>query len=566
VPRVRRGLGRAWRWLLGLADRRLGALVLFGLALLAYGVQAAAWPLGAGRDLDEYLYAWIQLFDADPVLPWSMLFRTPVTPIVIGPLLDVAGGSLAEPFMAVLYALSIVAWSAAARAFGPRAALAVAVALLAYPGYAAVFHVLSSEPLFAAAFSLWALLVVRAAAAPSTGRFAAVGLATALVALVRPGNVVLVAVALLALAAAAPWRRRLAWAGVTVLVALLPLAGWAVHNGLRFDEWTVARGGNAVFPFYRVLLQDRIVSPAHGDASRRLGRAVSEHLLTREPYRSYGITLDDVFTRATARVHEDMYILSDEVFGWKTDYSVLREAALEGVRAEPGAYVRGVLKTIWLQLSEPYYVGAGAGPAQPASGSAAPPTKTVDGRELPRPSEGQLIPGGQNLWILRPDNAIRQVWTSPTEHHFVFADPSLRPRFEEIVRERDALFSALPDRSGTTSLARRLDQVSRWYPRAVLLVLVGVAGIALRRPRAWLTLVALALAAVAVVSFNALGLLADRDFMIPVAPAFVVFAAGGLLGPRSARRRSRRSRRSPDRPHPRRRRRRPRGRRKPSRP
>ena len=82
----------------------LGALALFGCGLAVYAVRASAWPLKAGRDLDEYLYAYIQLFDADVLLPWSMLFRTPVTPVVAGLSLDVAGGALAEPLAAVLFA------------------------------------------------------------------------------------------------------------------------------------------------------------------------------------------------------------------------------------------------------------------------------------------------------------------------------------------------------------------------------------------------------------------------------------------------------------------------------
>ena len=60
------------------------------LALAVYGVRAIGWPLIAGRDLDEYLYGYIQFLDWHPLLPWSMLFRTPVTPIVAGTALDVA--------------------------------------------------------------------------------------------------------------------------------------------------------------------------------------------------------------------------------------------------------------------------------------------------------------------------------------------------------------------------------------------------------------------------------------------------------------------------------------------
>ena len=67
-----------------MADRWLGAVLLFFLALVVYAVESIGWPLVAGRDLDEYLYSYIQLLDWHPLLPWSPLFRTPVTPIAAG--------------------------------------------------------------------------------------------------------------------------------------------------------------------------------------------------------------------------------------------------------------------------------------------------------------------------------------------------------------------------------------------------------------------------------------------------------------------------------------------------
>src|SRR6185503_15970699 len=109
---VTRRLKHAANWLEALAGRRLGAAVLFVAGLCVYAVRAVGWPLVAGRDLDEYLYGYIQLFDRHPLLPWSMLFRTPVTPVVAGGALDFAGGALAEPLLAVLFALSVVAWAA----------------------------------------------------------------------------------------------------------------------------------------------------------------------------------------------------------------------------------------------------------------------------------------------------------------------------------------------------------------------------------------------------------------------------------------------------------------------
>ena len=519
-------------WLERLASRPRGALVLFLAALAVYGIQTIAWPLKAGRDLDEYLYAYLQLFDGDPVLPWSLLFRTPVTPIVAGGALDLFDGALAEPLMALLFAGSIVAWSAAARYFGARVALAVAISLLVYPAYGLMFHELSSEPVFAASFALWALLVARAASRPSVAGFAFAGLGVALLALVRPGNAVLIVFALFPLALRGSFRNRLAWAASFAAAAVIPLVGWSLVNGVRFDEYGPARGGNAVIPFYRAFITDRIVSPENGDASRRLADAVERHLLTREPYRSYGVTLDDVFERGSFRIHEDLYLLSDEVFGWDTDYSVLRDAGIEAVRAHPRAYASGVAKTLWLQLSESFFrdlpeTGSESVPAKPE-------TVAIGGaQQLPRPTEGEPIPGGQVVWISRPDNGIRQVWTSPTRFTFSFADPRDRPRFEYVLARRDELFTALPDRSGNASFALRLNQLSRWFPRPILWIAVGLIGIAVRRPRGSGTLVAVALAAILVVSLNALGLFADRHFVLPVAPAFVLLGLGGVLGART---------------------------------
>jgi hypothetical protein len=527
---VRHRFARALAWLERLADRRLGALVLFVVALCAYGVESIGWPLAAGRDLDEYLYGYIQLLDWHPLLPWSVLFRTPVTPVVAGSLLDVGGGALAEPVMALLFAGSVVAWAVAARAFGTRAALLVAAALLVYPAYALMFHELSSEPFFAAAFALWALLVTRAARRPSARSFVFVGLGVALLALVRPGNALLLVFALFPFALGDRLRERVTWAGTFLIAAIVPLAAWAVLNGVRFGDYTLARGGNAVVPFYRAFITDRIVAPDNGPASRQLADAVRQHLLTRNPYKAYGVTVNEVFSSGSFRIHEDLYVLSDQVFGWNSNYSILRKAGIEAVRKHPAKYASGVSETVWQQLSKSLFH------LSPSSSSSSPRSATVDvkGRRLPAPTEGQPIPAGQNVWISRPDNSIRDVWSSPTEHHFVFTKPQQRPRFNAIIRERDRLFAALPDRQGNAQLSLRLNQLSRWFPRPIIWIAVGLIGLLWRRPRRAQTLIALGLAAMLVIVFNALGLFADPHFALPVAPAFVLLAAGALLGPRPA--------------------------------
>jgi hypothetical protein len=512
-----------------LAGRRLGVVVLFLLALAVYAVRAIGWPLIGGRDLDEYLYDYVQFLDWHPLLPWSMLFRTPVPGLVDGAALDVAGGFFAEPLMAVLYAGSVVAWTTAARAFGSRAALLVALALLVYPAYGLMFHEVSSEPIFAAAFSLWALLTVRAWQQPTPTRFALTGLGVALLALIRPGNAVLLAFVLFPLAVGTARRQRLVNAGAFLAAALVPLVAWALLNGIRFGDYALARGGNAVIPFYRAYITDKIVKPDNGAASRRLATAVRRHLVTRNPYKGYGVTVADVFRGGSPRIHEDFYLLSDEYFGWDTNYSVLRKAGIEAVRTHPGTYASGVSKTVWLQLSESYF----RPPPAPTQSTEKPAAHVeVKGRELPAPTEGQPVPAGQSVWISRPDNCIRDVWTSATEHHFTFCKPGMKPRFEQIQRRLDGLFAALPSRAGNAQLALRLNQASRWYPRLILWIALGLVALAVRRPHGAQALVAIALAALTVIVLNALGLFADPRFALPVAPAFVLFGSCALLGRR----------------------------------
>ncbi|TMK69901.1 MAG: hypothetical protein E6G50_10630 [Actinobacteria bacterium] len=525
---MRQRLSRVLSRLERLAGRRLGALVLFVVALAVYAFEAIGWPLVGGRDLDEYLYDYVQFLDWHPLLPWSMLFRTPAMPIFAGVSLDVAGGFFAEPLMGVLFAGSIVAWAAAARAFGTRASLLVAAALLVYPAYGLLFHELSSDALFGAAFALWAWLVVRAAVQPSAGRYALAGAAVALCALVRPGNALLLAFVLIVLVVRGSWRERGRWAAAFLAAGALPLVAWSVLNGVRFDYYGLARGGNAVVPFYRAFISDKIVSPDNGPASRELARAIQQHLLTRDPYKAYHVTLRRVFTSGSFRIHEDLYLLSDEYFGWKTNYSILRKAGIEAVRKHPGTYTSGVAHTVWHQLSQSYFRST----PQPAAKRASPTTAANAKGAPPPPTEGEPIPAGQSVWISTPDNRIRDVWTSATQHHFVFRYPHDRVRFDQVERELDGLFGNLPTRRGNAELSLRMDQASRWYPRLILWIALGVVALIWRRPRSAAILAALALAAFAVVFFNALGLFADRHFVLPVAPAFVLFGAAALLGSR----------------------------------
>ena len=525
---LRARLGRGLAALEQLADRRLGAVILFASALGVYGVRMIAWPLVSGRDLDEYLSYYAQLGYRDPPLPSFMLSHTPLVPIFDGAALDVGGGRLAEPLLALCFAVSVTAWGTIGRSFGPRTAIAVAVVLLLYPGFGALFHELSSEPVFATAFALWSLAVVRAITRPSAARFAAVGAGVAALTLVRPGNQILVLLALYPLALRGTFTTRLVRAMAVVCAAVLPLAGWAVVNGLRYDEYTLARGGKGAL-FQHAVVVDRDVQASNGPATRQLIGAIRTHLLTRDPYRSYGITLDELLSSGSIRAAEDIGLTAFEVYGWNGGADVLDRAGREAVRAHRGKYVRNVVHTLWLEVSKPYYRNPPENSPTPAAAS--PPRIGADGVALP-PTGSDEIPGGQNGWIARPDHGIHQVWTGPASYHFTFATPVLAKNYADVERRVGELFAALPGRTGNRALAIRWNQFGRWFPRPVVWLALGLLGLAIRRPAQWLAVAAPAVGCVLVVGVTGLVAPPDVRYLLPMVPAFVLLAAAGLLAPR----------------------------------
>lgn len=517
-----------------------GIYAVFVLALVVWWIQAVAMPLAAGRDFGTYAGGYVELWQRHPIDLGYVLGRTPIAPLVTGGLLDPVGGALAEPAMSVLYALSIVAWFLAARAFGARAAVLVAAVLLAYPGYGIVFHELASDSVFAAAFAGWALLAVRAVLVPTPARFALVGLGIGGLVLVRPGNQALLVLALLPLALAIPWRARLLSAGALAVSAVALLGLWTLHNGVLYGKYTVATGGNSRLPFERAFLNDRIVRPENGSASRKLALLVERDLLPEEPYRSYGIGRDDFFTDPSPRFINDLTSLSNRLYGWKSDARILRSVGIEAVRAHPGTYATGVATTVWDLLHDPVYRPLSGERAVPSGGtssvsSADGETIVVNGVRLPKPTEGQRIPAPHEQAPTTKGGGIRTVWTSPTERHLVFERTEDRERLDALHERIRELGDSFPDRSGNTTLARRLNQASRWFPPPVLWLLLGVVALLVRAPERRLALATPALAALIVLVLSALAIPSVPHYAVPVAPAFVLFAGGAMLGPRRLR-------------------------------
>ena len=375
------------QWLDRLTGRS-GAALLFVAALVAYWIEALAWPLHRGRDSWDYWLYFLELLDRHPPFSALMAFRTPLAPLVTGAPMIVGGARLLEVVMALIYAAAVVCWAWAARPFGRVAALVTALVVLAALPYAALFHEVSSDFLAAALLAPWAAFVVRAVLMPSTGALIGVGLGTAALALARPANQALVLVVVAAaLLTAGSWRVRAGRLGIALASALVPLAIWAGHNAVRYDDFAVARGNKAWVPFFKVA---GWIEPGDGPASRRLANAVRRDVLTLPQYRRLGVDVNTYFDGVSNLEIIRMIALSDSDFGWSSDYDVLGDAAFEAVRHHPRRYVDGVASTLWDFLSQ-RYAPAPVRRHQPEPPQ--PPSFLVDGKPMPSPEAvSPLVP------------------------------------------------------------------------------------------------------------------------------------------------------------------------------
>ena len=504
-----------------LAVTRRGALALFVISLGVFAIQSVAMPVQGGRDFGSYLGYYVQMFDAHPPDVGLSLARTPIAPLAIGLPLDIGGGVAATIWMALLYAGSVVAWSWVALSFGARAALATALLLLLYPGYGILFHQLSSDPIFAAAFAGWAVLVTLATRRPSALRFLLVGLGVAFLAGVRPGSQVLALFVFFPLfVTGARGRTRLAWAAAVFAGIAVPLGALMVNNGVRYGNYTVANGATT-FPLFRAFVADKIVQPDNGPVSREFARGVEKYLLKVEPYRSYGITSDEFFSSGSTRMQADIDWVAERVWGSEAP-SKQRALWWEAIRTHPRAYAGGVSQSLW-DLLWKIRVWAPVSTDGGGQTGAAQDTVNVGGRSLPKPPDGQPIPGSHS----------GEIWVSATEHRPDIDDADRETAAEDL-REFTHLSSLVPVYGDSEGLAHRLNQASRWYPAPLIFLLLGLAGLAIRRPRRPLIALALSVAALLILLLTSLGFYAVAEYVVPVAPAFIVLAAAGLIGDRRA--------------------------------
>lgn len=522
----------AWRRLEAFIPTRTAAVVLFLLALAVFWIEALGWPMAKGRDTWDYLAYYLQLFDSSPPLADLQIFRTPLTPLVLGIPLDLGGTALLEVVFGFLYAVSILAWSGTALTFGRVPALFSALLLLGYPGFATLYHQASSDAIFATGLAVWALLLARTLERPSGWGFAALGVGIAALVLIRPANQVLLPAVLVPLLAPVAWRRRLQWSVVCVAAALVPLGAWAVHNGIRYDDTTVARGGRAWVPFLRVFLADKTISPENGSASRRLAELIRREVLAKEPHRSLKVPLAAYLRNGSNYETVRLIALSDRVLGREENYDVLFDSAIEAIREHPGTYVRGVADVFWefltqRPLREDVVRREQTAPEPPA------PTFEQDGAVLPSPRASVLVEGVPYGFVWCASDYIDSCTLAKPA--LVWTESARQQRYREVVSQVRAWDAELPSRDGVSFVPEILNRITPRFPRPPLWLAVGLIALVLRRPRGWRTIVTLWACSALVLLIHAASQGVAPEFALPLYPIFIVTALGAIAGERAPR-------------------------------
>lgn len=514
--------------------RAAAALVL--VALLIYWVEALGWPFERGRDAWDYMTYSLSFFDSHTPFTEVMLFRTPVTPLVLGLPLSIGGVTALEVTMAVLYAVTVLAWSLAALTYSRLAALLTAGVLLVMPGLAISFHEASSDAVATFAFAAFALGVVRTGFRPSVARFAALGAGAAAVALTRPAYIGLIVGCLIPVCLRGSWRSKVAWGGAFVVAMVALLGAWAALNDIRYGDFTISRLTTAV-------RAPRVV-PGAGPATRQLTAIVRRDVLTLPPYRRLHVT-DETYFASPMPEYEWTRLLgiADRARGIRSDFGLLNDADAEGaqaigvpppvVTAKPHrSRLRSMVRSMWFFASRP--ANRDQTHLKPAVWPTPRPTVSSNGHLRPNP---EVLPPSIEavtfgFFPCASNEIARCILADPFK---AYSDTTQARRYASITQTVSRWDKHLGTGHPNAWLALQLDRAARHYPPPWLWLAIAVVALAWRRVRGAGALLALVGLAGMVLFVHAWAIGWLPAFGYPVLPAITVAGICAAAGSRSPR-------------------------------
>ena len=328
------------------------SIIVCLIAALIFFVESLVWSFSSGRDFPSYIWYYLQFFQPRAALPMIMIYRAPGASLFIGAIIDHFGVIFMHSIMGVFFVCTVFLVYRIGIYWNRRTGFIASLAVGLNPAYGRLFHTIASDSIFAFAFVIWVYFVLKGINDASPKYFFTNAFLIFLLVLIRPGSQILL------LFGIAPFllkdrslKQKIRCSGAFFLTASFLIILWSSHNYLRYNDFTVARGGKWIVPLYRTFNDARIVKPQNGKHSKALARAVELELLSKEPYRSYEIDLDDFFSLGSNRMYGDLVGLSDKIWGWESDYSKLRKVAIEAIIKHPFKYFSNGLLSFWYVMT-----------------------------------------------------------------------------------------------------------------------------------------------------------------------------------------------------------------------
>ncbi len=387
------------------------------VALIWYAAMSLCFPLAEGRDAWTYWAYFRDMFRADPEYPLLMLFRTPGTPIFYGFsfwLGGLTGAKIAAASGYVVISLAVYSILASYRRW--LGVLGVALLFLNLRFFER-YNSVGSETLQSILMAIWAWVLFEAMRRGGWKLGVGLGVTTFMLLMNRPANQLLIPMCLLPLAgwflpsavpSAAEPKRGLALGKCTAVALLISvsLGGlYAFSNFLRYDHFCIAGLSGAHIPFYRLFIQQRLISPSNGPRSKELAELVRDSVLNDPVFLKYGIKERVFFGQATQRMFNALIRFVYAKRGWDHDFRLLKDAGWEAIRANPRegwlGYADGVIGMFGIPeehhmfyLSDDHHRSAAFAKERQTR------LRFYGEQGLPLPDEGDLILG--TGWLQEP--------------------------------------------------------------------------------------------------------------------------------------------------------------------
>jgi len=437
--------------------------VILLASILMYYIQSLGWPLKPGRDFGAYVNYYVDMWSSEPYYKFLMASAVkPPVPLFIGAFYRIGGPVLLEIAVALLFSVSILSIYYIGSTWNRQVALISSIAVILYPGYAGIYHELATECFSACGFILWAAFVCYSSKHPSIRNFALHAFFLFLLLMIRQANLILLVFAVFPfLLPNLKLRDKIIRCAIILSLSIAFQMLWSTYNYVRYDVFTIARSNRAT-TLFRSYCIDRIVKPENGPASAKLADAVKNELLNKEPYKSYGIDLDLVFSTPpeykNSRIFLDIISLSDRVWGWESNYEVLGQAAKEAIFSYPTIYLKNVMFDIIKVFSGSYESPVHRRFDYKLKESKQPPK--LNERGLPVPTESQIIP---NSYI----NTV-----STTKEGMIIEEKKIQ--FENKKKAMGLDIIELPNRDGISDIATGMNYLTRLFPKMDACIILGV--------------------------------------------------------------------------------------------